>query len=404
MHRRQFLGRAGIAAAALSSPSLLAAQAARTSAPAAVPASATPPLGGQVFAPPPPLVPIKASTDRIVAISVCTRPFRARGPRTEREQIGRKTVVHNYGHGGSGWSLSWGTAEHALRLIEDTEERELAIIGCGAIGLTTALVAQRQGYRVRIHAAERMPDVRSFLATGAWTPESRICSAEHATPEFERRWADMARISHRRYQTMLGLPGDPIEWRDQYILSDVPFDQPLPGAEAGEPEYPVLESRLTPELHHRSQPIAQSAHPFPVPYAKRVTNMVFNISTYSRMLMDEFLQLGGELHTRHFESPRQFADLREKTIINCTGYGARALLGDESVVPVRGQTARLIPQPEVNYGLYWRGHNLSVVPRRDGILVQAQGEHDFGNDDIAPDAELTYNAIAQLAKLFPSLA
>ena len=63
----------------------------------------------------------------------------------------------------------------------------------------------------------------------------------------------------------------------------------------------------------------------------------------------------------------------------------RALLGDESIVPVRGQTARLIPQPEVDYGINYRGHNLSVVPRRDGILVQAQADGDFGNPDAIPD-------------------
>ncbi|WP_204336633.1 hypothetical protein, partial [Proteus mirabilis] len=71
----------------------------------------------------------------------------------------------------------------------------------------------------------------------------------------------------------------------------------------------------------------------------------------------------------------------EKTLVNCTGYGARALLGDETIVPVRGQTARLIPQAEVNYGLVYRNHNLNVVPRRDGILVQAQADGDFGNAD-----------------------
>ncbi|MET0289009.1 MAG: FAD-dependent oxidoreductase [Pseudoxanthomonas sp.] len=365
-------------------------------------AAAAPAGGGQHSPTRLPWAPITAANDRIVAITVCTRPFRAQGPRIEREQLGRKTVVHNYGHGGSGWSLSWGAAEHALRLVKDRDAREVAVIGCGAIGLTTALAAQRAGYRVRIYAAERMPEVRSFLATGVWSPESRVCSAEHATPAFEQRWAEMARISHKRFQTMLGLPGEPIEWRDQYILSDVPFEQPLPGAEAGEPEYPDLEGKLTPELHRTSVPIAQSAHPFPVPYAKRVTGMTFNITAYARLLMDEFLQTGGEVHTRHFDNPRQFADLREKVIINCTGYGARALLGDDSIVPVRGQTARLIPQPEVNYGLYWRGHNLSVVPRRDGLLVQAQGEHDFGNADTTPDLQLTYNAVAQLAKLFPA--
>ena len=59
------------------------------------------------------LEPVRASTDRITRITVCTRPFRAQGPRLDTEQIGSKLVVHNYGHGGSGWSLSWGSGSIA---------------------------------------------------------------------------------------------------------------------------------------------------------------------------------------------------------------------------------------------------------------------------------------------------
>ncbi|HEY0333024.1 MAG TPA: FAD-dependent oxidoreductase [Stenotrophomonas sp.] len=401
MHRRQFLRGAGVAAAALSTSALAAAPASRLAGlPAATPPQPTDAIAGQ-FAAPRALAPIRASADRIVAVSVCTRPFRPQGPRIEMERIGRKHVVHNYGHGGSGWSLSWGSAELAVALALQAREQELAVIGCGAIGLTTALVAQRAGLRVRIYAKERPPEVRSFNATGVWSPDSRVVAAQHSTPEFEKRWEAMARTSFHRYQTLLGLPGEPIEWRDGYNLSDVPFDQPAgEDAESREPEYPNLESRLLADLHPRSRLLAPHEHPFPVPFARRYTLMTFNITAYSRMLMDDYLSNGGELHTRDFENPRQFADLREKVIVNATGYGARALLGDTSIVPVRGQTARLIPQPEVDYGLYWRGHNLSVVPRRDGILVQAQQDSDFDNEDTTPDRALSEAAVAQLARLF----
>lgn len=397
MHRRHFLRGAG-AALAVASTGALAAEPSRKATPVA--ATDPPPLAPR-FAEPRPLAPIRATPDRIIALSVCTRPFRAQGPRIEAERIGRRQVIHNYGHGGSGWSLSWGSAELAVRLAQAAGAKdELAVIGCGAIGLTTALVAQRAGLRVRIYAKERPPEVRSFFATGVWSPDSRVCTAEHATPEFRKRWEEMARTSFRRYQTLLGLPGDPVEWRDGFVLSDVPFDQPLPGVEDHEPEYPHLERELLDDLGPNSKILAPGEHPFPVQFVRRYTQMTFNISAYARMLMDDFLQAGGELHTREFESPRQFADLREKMIVNATGYGARALLGDTSIVPVRGQTARLVPQPEVNYGLVWRGHNLNVVPRRDGILVQAQGPDDFGNADITPDRAASEAAVAQLAKLF----
>jgi glycine/D-amino acid oxidase-like deaminating enzyme len=67
-------------------------------------------------------------------------------------------------------------------------------------------------------------------------------------------------------------------------------------------------------------------------------------------------------------------------VINATGYGARALWKDESIVPVRGQIAWLIPQPEVNYGVFYK--NVGVLARRDGIVVQdvGKGEMDGYND------------------------
>jgi hypothetical protein len=97
------------------------------------------------------LLPIRASTDRITRISVCTRPFRAQGPRLDTEQVGTKLVVHNYGHGGSGWSLSWGSSSVAVRKALASGERDIAVIGCGALGLTSVttrpspIAAKRNG-------------------------------------------------------------------------------------------------------------------------------------------------------------------------------------------------------------------------------------------------------------------
>jgi hypothetical protein len=58
----------------------------------------------------------------------------------------------------------------------------------------------------------------------------------------------------------------------------------------------------------------------------------------------------------------------QRVIINCPGYGGRKLWSDESIVPVRGQIAWLIPQEDVHYSLLYK--DLNVVARRDGIVVQ----------------------------------
>src|SRR5690606_7787998 len=123
---------------------------------------------------------------------------------------------------------------------------------------------------------------RSTFATGNWSPNSRFCTAEGATPEVANRWEEMARISFRRYQFMLGLPGDPIEWRDGYSLP--PDDgAPAPWMHDGEPEYPNLEQRIR-DLGPRLEPMLAGTHPFPYPIIGRYSNLIFNISSLTHML------------------------------------------------------------------------------------------------------------------------
>src|SRR5579863_1488594 len=152
---------------------------------------------------PGPIVPIRADIDRIFRITVCLRPFRAAGPRLDVERVGDKVVVHNYGHGGSGWSLSWGSADVVVRRALEASPglQECAVLGCGALGLTAALTAQRMGLRVTIYARERPPYVRSVRATGSWTPDSRVALTSAVAPDFGDAWEKMARVSFGMYQS-----------------------------------------------------------------------------------------------------------------------------------------------------------------------------------------------------------
>ncbi|MEJ0043644.1 MAG: FAD-dependent oxidoreductase [Rhizomicrobium sp.] len=169
----------------------------------------------------PPLAPLRARVDRLFDITVCLRPFRAQGPRLDAEQVGDKLVVHNYGHGGSGWSLSWGSGTLAVKKAMAASPRQIAVIGCGALGLTAAILAQEAGAEVTIYARDLLPDTRSARATGSWTPDSRIALTSAAPPDFAAQWEEMARISFHRYRRYLGLPGNPVEWSDRYTISDL---------------------------------------------------------------------------------------------------------------------------------------------------------------------------------------
>jgi D-amino-acid oxidase len=55
----------------------------------------------------------------VLAERVGLRPFRKSGVRVERDCLSDgRTVIHNYGHGGSGFTLSWGCAESVARLVQ----------------------------------------------------------------------------------------------------------------------------------------------------------------------------------------------------------------------------------------------------------------------------------------------
>ncbi|MFN7109438.1 MAG: FAD-dependent oxidoreductase [Brevundimonas sp.] len=357
-----------------------------------------------------PIAPILMAPERIIRITVCTRPFRPTGPRLDVETVGDTKVVHNYGHGGSGWSLSWGSSAIAARKAMALAglaggPPAIAVIGSGALGLTSALQLQRMGARVTIYARERAAFTRSMRATGSWTPDSRIADADRVSTEFPALWEQMARETYATHQTYLGTEGDPVVFSDRYMLSGgaaLPRSPEPPPIRTGPGVKPIrfAEYRLD-GLAPRSIPLPASASPFPVRETRMVSAMQFNVAELAHRLEAEFLAYGGRIETRTFNTPADLTTLSEKIVVNCTGYGARALFEDKELIPVRGQIAWLAPQPEANYGLHFRG--VTVLSRPDGIVVQATRNdmNGVGIDDETPDRAEANATIGLVAPLFP---
>jgi glycine/D-amino acid oxidase-like deaminating enzyme len=358
---------------------------------------------GGISAPPAPsirLAPIRARADRLFDITVCLRPFRAAGPRLDTEMVGDALVVHNYGHGGSGWSLSWGSGTIAVGKAMANSPKEIAVIGCGALGVTSALLAQQAGAKVTIYAEALLPKTRSARATGSWTPSSRIALEPVAGPAFERLWEQMARTSHKTYRSYLGLPGKPVEWTDRYNVTDISREAQRANRTPntmGFAEYDHLLADLGPA----PQLLERGSTPFDAPYVYRSESMMFNIADLAHTLMMQFFAAGGEFKSMTFASPAQIAALPQKVVINCTGYGARALWRDDTLVPVRGQIGWLIPQSEVNYGLNYK--NVSVLSRTDGVVIQAVEDGDikgYNDDREVVDRGESERAVGLVAELF----
>ena len=358
------------------------------------------------------IAPILMTPERIIRISVCTRPFRAAGPRLDVEAVGETKVVHNYGHGGSGWSLSWGSSAIAARkamaiVAERGVPASVAVIGSGALGLTSALQLQRMGAQVTIYARDRAVFTRSMRATGSWTPDSRIADADRVSADFPALWEQMARETYATHQTYLGTEGDPVVFSDRYYLSGgeglpEPAERPPIRTASGLKTIRFAEYRLAGLTPH-SFPLSASASPFPVEETRLGSSLQFNVTELTHRLETEFLAHGGRIETRTFNTPTDLTVLSEKVVINCTGYGARALFGDKELTPVRGQIAWLAPQPEASYGLHF--HGVMVLSRPDGIVVQdtRNDMNGFGIDDETPDRAEAEATIGVVAPLFPSI-
>jgi glycine/D-amino acid oxidase-like deaminating enzyme len=347
------------------------------------------------------LAPVLAQPERVFDLTVCLRPFRAAGPRLDVEQLGDTLVVHNYGHGGSGWSLSWGSAELAVGKALASSPSSVAVVGCGALGLTAALTALRAGVPTTIYAKDQLPQTRSARATGMFTPDSRVALANAAAPGFPELWERMARTSFKTYRAYLGLPGDPVEWVDNYIVEDQPREQASP-PEPGALDFARYRSRIR-DLMPVSPQLKPEESPFDAPFVYRAPTMIFNIADYGHTLLTDFLLAGGKIRRREFHEPSELGTLEEKVVINCTGYGARALWKDESIVPVRGQIGWLVPQREVDYAAYYKG--VTMAPRRDGIVVQMYGGDmkGYGDDHEVADPAETAGALAVVAELMGRL-
>lgn len=325
-----------------------------------------------VRAPAAPLLPrVLVDPQRVIRTVVGLRPFRPSGFVVRAEKLDDKLVVHHYGHGGAGITLSWGTAHLAVQAAAPAGAKAAGVIGCGVIGLSTARVLQQRGYTVTIYTRAMPPDTTSNIAGGLWDPVS-VYDRPRVTPEFRRQFAEAGQFAFRRFQTMAG-DAYGVRWLPVYDLSrDGPVQPPVP-------ESPYV--AIAP-LYPDARQLSPGEHPFDVPFVRRRYSMLIEPSIYLDALLRDFYSAGGRVVAREFAAARDVVSLPEPLLFNCTGLGARALFGDDELMPIRGQLSFLLPQPEIAYMTIGPG-DIYMFPRRDGILLG--GSHDRGVWDLTPD-------------------
>jgi D-amino-acid oxidase len=333
------------------------------------------------------LVPVAISPDAVTRTTVGLRPYRRSGFVVRAEAAGDKTIVHDYGHGGGGMSLSWGTALQARDLALATTKRVAAVIGCGVIGLTTARVLQDAGFSVTIYAADLPPSTTSNLSGAQWTPTS-VYDRDAAGAPFLAQFADASELAQRRFQTLLGEDYG-VRWIENYSC----FDEP--GTGFIDSSVPAVNRHLYPEVEQ----YGPGEHPFPTRFATRFLTMLIEPNRYLRALERDYVLRGGRIVVRRFADRASLTTLDEPLIMNCTGLGARALFGDEILEPVRGQLTVLAPQPKIDYIAFDGGY---MFPRSDGIVLGGTFQH--GDWNTAPDPATERRILEIHRRFFTAMA
>ena len=321
--------------------------------------------------------PVNVSRDRVIREVVGLRPYRPGGFVVDAEKLGNKLLVHNYGHGGGGVTLSWGTASLAIDLARDSfasgraRPRRFAVLGCGVSGLSVARLLQRHFQNgpgtVTIYAKDLPPHTTSNVAGAWWSPTS-VYEPDQVDATFNDQFRRACQISNRAFQLLVG-PEYGVRWIDSFEFSRHEFslNGELPGGNA---LYPARQVHRDPERY------------FGFPFVRQYSTMLIEPSIYLSALLRDFYIAGGRLVVKEFRNRREIARLPESVVFNCTGLGARELFDDPELTPVRGQIEVLLPQPEIDYCYLSSGY---MFPRRDGIVLG--GTWDHGDWSLQPNPE-----------------
>jgi len=193
---------------------------------------------------------------------------------------------------------------------------QILVLGAGVIGLTTACHLQNLGYGVEILAEKFSPHTTSEVAAAIWYPYK-------ADPLVRvREWA------MRTLSVLHSLENDPASGVRSVTGRKV-FHRPmgLPWWKEGVRDF----RRLSPgELPDGTV----AGYLFSVPVA--------DTSRYvGGYLTQRFLAAGGTFRRQKLNALGELAHFPQPIVINCTGLGARAWLGDSELFPIRGQILRV---------------------------------------------------------------
>ncbi|CAG9863905.1 unnamed protein product [Phyllotreta striolata] len=266
---------------------------------------------------------------------------------------------------------------------------QIAVLGCGIIGMTTAMRLQERfpGLKITIITKETSPNTTSDIAAGYWAPFSL-----QNTPEGKiLRWSSVT------YQQLL-------KWWKEGRAAELGICL-LPGSYYTEEKNFQIPSWLETTLGYEKLPAKCLEH-LSRKYGLKLTNgYTFTSFTWESSialprLQKQFIKNGGTIVKREVKSLKELDQF--DAIINCTGWGAKVLVGDDKMIPIRGQVEK-IEAP-------WQFH-VKIVdsPRKLGYVIPNTRHCVLGGtaivtDDTSVNEEQKLNIRKNCAEIAPSLS
>lgn len=254
---------------------------------------------------------------------------------------------------------------------------DATVIGCGVIGLTTAVRLREAGFDAGIVTAAMPRDTTSGVAAAIWYPYK-------AYPE--DRVLDWGRRTFEVFEGLAGEPGTGVRMREGVELHRGPAPEPWWAAAV-----PGVRRCAGDELPAG----CRDGHAFTVP--------VVEMPVYLDYLLGRFATSGGVVERRTVRSLEEEAGTCG-VLVNCAGLGARELANDEDVAPIRGQVVR-VRNPGVERFVLDEENPEGVtyvVPRTEDCILGGTAEE--GSWNLEPDPETAAGILRRCAELEPKLA
>jgi hypothetical protein len=280
------------------------------------------------------IVPPRLDTAYLGQEILCYRPLRKGSPNMSIQVVGDQLIGHNYGHGGSGWTLGPGSSKYVVDLIEGQKIKAIAkdapvtVIGGGILGLFTAYELVKRGYTKITIVAASFDNLTSHNAGGLIAPVSMSNN-----PQLQPL-IDQIGIDAYKFYDLIA-KGQQADFKKGAIVVPTYFEN-------------REDSGLEPYVGKVMQPAKDVMLDFGNGTQRKMVSYDDGIFVDTAIMMKaltDYLNTKVSFVTQKLD---KFSDIVSPLIFNCTGLGAFNLNNDVEVAPVQGHLIMLKDQVPAN--------------------------------------------------------